>query len=124
MLASPPDNAAPRALVPDLTRCRSVNLNQQSYLANCVDPDGAADSVRIVSFRVFSDAILSSVPAGPVRPSLRPAYHLICGTDDEAIERARRLVGLRFFELWNVDRLVLRLEGRRAHPIDPTGASK
>lgn len=53
-----------------------------------------------------------------------PAYHLICSTDDEAIERARRLVGLRFFELWNVDRLVFRLEGRRAQPTGPAGASK
>ena len=53
-----------------------------------------------------------------------PAYHLICGSDDEAIERARRLVGLRFFELWNVDRLVFRLEGRRVKPADPAGAPK
>ncbi len=53
-----------------------------------------------------------------------PAYHLICSGDDEAIERARRLVGLRFFELWNVDRLVFRLEGRRVKPADPTGAPK
>ena len=49
-----------------------------------------------------------------------PAYHLICGSDDEAIERARRLVGFQHFELWNVDRLVLRLEGRRGvvYPSD------
>jgi hypothetical protein len=52
-----------------------------------------------------------------------PAYHLICRGDDEAIERARRLVGAQF-ELWNVDRLVLRLEGRRMRPTDPTSASK
>ena len=53
-----------------------------------------------------------------------PAYNLICSSDDEAIERARRLVGSRLFELWNVDRLVFRLEGRRFQPSDPTGASK
>lgn len=52
-----------------------------------------------------------------------PAYHLICSCDDEAIERARRLVGTQF-ELWNVDRLVLRLEGRRGRSTDPTSASK
>jgi hypothetical protein len=52
------------------------------------------------------------------------AYHSICNTDDEAIERARRLVGLRFFELWNADRLVLRLEGRRVQPNDQAGAPK
>ena len=51
------------------------------------------------------------------------ADHLICSCDDEAIERARRLVGAQF-ELWNVDRLVLRLEGRRMRPTDPTSASK
>jgi len=29
-----------------------------------------------------------------------PTYHLICNKDDEEIERARRLVALRLFELW------------------------
>jgi hypothetical protein len=53
-----------------------------------------------------------------------PAYHLICGSDDEAIERARRLVGLKFFELWDAERLVFRLEGRRGPSSDPTRASK
>jgi hypothetical protein len=47
-----------------------------------------------------------------------PAYHLICSSDDEAIERARRLVGSRLFELWNVDRLVFRLKARRGPPIN------
>ena len=51
-----------------------------------------------------------------------PAFHLICSSDDEAIERARRLVGFQLFELWNVDRLVLRLEGRRGPSTDPTCA--
>ena len=53
-----------------------------------------------------------------------PAYHLVCDTDDEAIERARRLVGLRPFTLWNADRLVLRFEGRRARSTDADGASR
>ena len=53
-----------------------------------------------------------------------PAYHLVCNSDDEAIERARRVVGLRPFALWNADRLVLRFEGRRARPIDAHGASR
>jgi len=53
-----------------------------------------------------------------------PAYHLICGSDDEAIERARRLVGFQLFELWNVDRLVLRLEGRRMRAARGNGLSK
>jgi hypothetical protein len=47
-----------------------------------------------------------------------PAYHLICGSDDEAIVRTRRLVGHQLFELWNVDRLVLRLEPRRGSSAD------
>jgi hypothetical protein len=47
-----------------------------------------------------------------------PAYHLICDSDDEAIVRARRLLGARLFELWDVDRLVFRLEARRGSSID------
>jgi hypothetical protein len=43
---------------------------------------------------------------------------LICGSDDEAIVRTRRLVGHQLFELWNVDRLVLRLEPRRGSSAD------
>ena len=54
-----------------------------------------------------------------------PAYQLVCDSDDEAIERARRLLGLQPFALWNADRLVLRLEGRRVRSTDPTrGASE
>ena len=54
-----------------------------------------------------------------------PAYQLVCESDDEAIERARRLVGLRPFELRSTDRLVLRFEGRRVRSTDPThGASE
>ena len=49
-----------------------------------------------------------------------PAYQLVCNSDDEAMERARRLVGLRPFELRSADRLVLRFEGRRVGSTDPT----
>ena len=53
-----------------------------------------------------------------------PAYQLICSSDDEAMERARRLVGVPLFELWDADRLVLRLEGRKGRLTDSTSASK
>jgi hypothetical protein len=52
-----------------------------------------------------------------------PAYHLICDSDDEAMERARRLIGSQLFEVWNVDRLVLRLEPRRKSSSDPASTT-
>jgi len=53
-----------------------------------------------------------------------PAHHLVCESDDEAIERARRRVGLHPFVLWNEDRLVFRLEGRRMRAARGNGLSK
>jgi hypothetical protein len=49
-----------------------------------------------------------------------PAYHLICGSDDEAIVRPRRLVGHQLFELWKGPRLVFRLEARGSSTDRPT----
>jgi hypothetical protein len=49
-----------------------------------------------------------------------PPYQLVCDNDDDAIERARRLVGPQPFALWNLDRLVIRFEGRGAR-ADPAG---
>ena len=53
-----------------------------------------------------------------------PAHHLVCESDDEAIERARRRVGLHPFVLWNADRLVLRFEGHRMRAARRNGLSK
>jgi hypothetical protein len=43
-----------------------------------------------------------------------PTYHIVCDSDDEAIVRARRLIGRHSFEVRSAQRLVLRVEGRRA----------
>ena len=105
----------------DLTSNASINLNQRIALIS----NARRIAYASFSLRFFVTSHYQAYALDDAGCPSAPAYHLVCDSDDEAIERARRLVGSRRFELRSADRSVLRFEARRVRSTIPThGASE